>query len=204
LLDPADEQQDRPPVIQNGQVVRDSYRLDRFHLERLPQLLRDPVATLQSQYGNALLTTADAHAMADKLFPRVMRLLRSLGVTCRYGFDPDDAAFLGDAGALMAHSLIIYVDDPLNGIAAEAGLVLSLSAADQGDLGLVISPFGTIAVQQTGRAMDDRFRSHGRHRRRRMGAERPDLAGERRHHRSDRPPLRVAAVGRRRAGLRVR
>lgn len=149
LLDPADEQQDRPPVIQNGQLVRDSYRLDRFHLERLPQLLRDPVATLQSQYGNALLTTADAHAMADKLFPRVMRLLRSLGVTCRYGFDPDDAAFLGDAGALMAHSLIIYVDDPLNGIAAEAGLVLSLSAADQGDLGLVIDPFGTIAVQQT-------------------------------------------------------
>src|SRR5262249_4681207 len=58
-------------------------------------------------------------------------------------------AFLGDAGPLMAHSLIIYVDDPLNAVAAEAGLVLSLSAADQGDLGLVISPFGTIAVQQT-------------------------------------------------------
>ncbi|MGZ5904238.1 MAG: DUF6603 domain-containing protein [Reyranella sp.] len=149
LLDPADEQQDRPPVIQNGRLVRDSYRLDRFHLERLPQLLRDPVATLQSQYGNALLTTADAHAMADKLFPRLMRLLRSLGVSCRYGFDPDDAAFLGDAGPLMAHSLIIYVDDPLNGAAAEAGLVLSLSAADQGDLGLVISPFGTTSVQRT-------------------------------------------------------
>src|SRR4051812_15859137 len=39
LLDPADEQQDRPPVIQNGRLVRDSYRLDRFHLERLPQLI---------------------------------------------------------------------------------------------------------------------------------------------------------------------
>ena len=149
LLDPADEQQDRPPVIQSGRLVRDSYRLDRFHLERLPQLIRDPVATLQSQYGNSLLTTADADAMADKLFPRLMRLLRALGVNCRYGFDPDDAAFLGDAGPLMAHSLIIYVDDPLNAVAAEAGLVLSLSAADQGDLGLVISPFGTIAVQQT-------------------------------------------------------
>src|SRR5207245_11152278 len=98
LLAPADEQQDRPPVIQTGPLVRDSYRLDRFHLERLPQLIRDPVATLQSQYGNALLTTADAHAMADKLFPRLMRLLRSLGVSCRPGFEPDDAAFLGDAG----------------------------------------------------------------------------------------------------------
>src|SRR5262249_61228938 len=29
LLDPADEQQDRPPVIQSGRLVRDSYRLDR-------------------------------------------------------------------------------------------------------------------------------------------------------------------------------
>src|SRR3954453_3526609 len=148
LLDPADEQQDRPPVIQNGRLVRDSYRLDRFHLERLPQLIRDPVATLQRQSGNALRTPAEAHAMADKLFPRLLRLLASLGVSCRYGFDPDDAAFLGDAGRLVARSLIIYVDDPLNAVAAEAGLVLSLSAADQGDLGLVISPFGTIAVQQ--------------------------------------------------------
>jgi hypothetical protein len=149
LLDPADEQQDRPPVIQSGRLVRDSYRLDRVRLDRLPQLIRDPVATLQSVYGNSLLTTADAHAMADKLFPRLMRLLRSLGVSCRYGFDPDDAAFLGDAGPLVAHSLIIFVDDPLNGAAAEAGLVLSLSAADQGDLGLVISPFGTISVDAT-------------------------------------------------------
>ncbi len=148
LLDPADEQQDRPPVIQNGRLVRDSYRLDRFHLERLPLLIRDPVATLQNQYGNSLATTADAHATADKLFPRLLRLLRSLGVSCRYGFDADDAALLGDAGPLVVHSLIIYVDDPLNGAAAEAGLVLSLSAADQGDLGLVISPFGSIAVQQ--------------------------------------------------------
>ena len=35
----------------------------------------------------------------------------------------------------------------LYGAAAESGVVLSLSAAQQGDLGLVISPFGTIAVQ---------------------------------------------------------
>ena len=147
LLEPADERAGNAPVVQGGRLVRDTYRLDRWHLDRLPALLKDPLAVLRAEYGNAMQTVADANAMADKLFPRLERLLRALGVSCRYGFDPDDAAFLGDAGPLMGHALIVYVDDPLYGAAAESGVVLSLSAAEQGDLGLVISPFGAIAVQ---------------------------------------------------------
>ena len=129
--------------------MRDTYRLDRWHLDRLPALVKDPLAVLRAEYGNAMQTVADANAMADKLFPRLERLLRALGVSCRYGFDSDDAAFLGDAVPLMGHALIVYVDDPLYGAAAESGVVLSLSAAEQGDLGLVISPFGAIAVQDS-------------------------------------------------------
>jgi hypothetical protein len=147
LLEPADEREGNAPLVQGGRLVRDSYRLDRWHLDRLPSLLKDPMAVLRAEYGNAMQTVADAHAMADKLFPRLVRLLRALGVTCRYGFDPDDAVALGDAGPLMGHALIVYVDDPLYGAAAESGVVLSLSPAEQGDLGLVISPFGAIAVQ---------------------------------------------------------
>ncbi len=147
LLEPADERVGNAPVVENGRLVRDTYRLDRWHLDRLPALVKDPLAVLRAEYGNAMQTVADANAMADKLFPRLERLLRALGVSCRYGFDPDDAAFLGDAVPLMGHALIVYVDDPLYGAAAESGVVLSLSAAQQGDLGLVISPFGTIAVQ---------------------------------------------------------
>jgi hypothetical protein len=147
LLEPAEERQGNEPIVQGGRLVRDTYRLDRWHADRLPALLKDPLAVLRAEYGNAMQTAADAHAMAEKLFPRLVRLLRALGVTCRYGFDPDDAVVLGDAAPLVAHALIVYVDDPLYGAAAESGIVLSLSAADQGDLGLVISPFGTIAVQ---------------------------------------------------------
>ncbi|MEO6410412.1 MAG: DUF6603 domain-containing protein, partial [Burkholderiaceae bacterium] len=147
LLEPADERPGNPPLVQGGRLVRDTYRLDRWHLDRLPALLKDPLAVLRAEYGNAMQTAADANAMADKLFPRLVRLLRSLGVSCRYGFDPTDAVFLGDAVALMGHAMIVYVDDPLYGAAAESGVVLSLSAAQQGDLGLVISPFGTIVVQ---------------------------------------------------------
>ncbi len=147
LLEPADERAGNAPVVENGRLVRDTYRLDRWHLDRLPALLKDPLTVLRAEYGNAMQTAADANAMADKLFPRLERLLRSLGVSCRYGFDPEDATFLGDAVPLMGHALIVYVDDPLYGAAAESGVVLSLSAAEQGDLGLVISPFGAIAVQ---------------------------------------------------------
>ena len=147
LLEPANERAGNAPVVKDGRLVRDTYRLDRWHLDRLPALVKDPLAVLRGEYGNAMQTVADANAMADKLFPRLERLLRALGVSCRYGFDPDDAAFLGDAVPLMGHALIVYVDDPLYGAAAESGVVFSLSAAQQGDLGLVISPFGTIAVQ---------------------------------------------------------
>jgi hypothetical protein len=146
LLEPAEERQGNAPVVQNGRLLRDIYRLDRWHLDRLPALLKDPLAVVRAEYGNALATAADANAMADKLFPRLVRLLGALGISCRYGFDPVDAPFLGDAAPLVAHSLIVYVDDPLYG-AAESGIVLALSAADQGDLGLVISPFGTIAAR---------------------------------------------------------
>ena len=147
LLEPAGERVGNAPVVAGGRLVRDTYHLDRWHLDRLPALLKDPLAVLRAEYGNAMQTVADAHAIADKLFPRLERLLRALDVSCRYGFDPADAAFLGDAVPLMGHALIVYVDDPLYGTAAESGVVLSLSPAQQGDLGLVISPFGTIAVQ---------------------------------------------------------
>lgn len=147
LLEPAGERVGDAPVVEGGRLVRDTYRLDRWHLDRLPALLKSPLEVLRAEYGNAMQTVADANAMADKLFSRLERLLRALGVSCRYGFDPDDAVFLGDAVPLMGHALIVYVDDPLYGEAPESGVVLSLSAAQQGDLGLVISPFGTIAVQ---------------------------------------------------------
>ena len=140
LLEPANERVGNAPVVKDGRLVRDTYRLDRWHLDRLPALVKDPLAVLRAEYGNAMQTVADANAMADKLFPRLERLLRALGVSCRYGFDPDDATFLGDAVPLMGHALIVYVDDPLYGAAAESGVVLSLSAAHRATLALSSAP----------------------------------------------------------------
>jgi len=149
LIELSDEQAPRPAVIAGDQVKRNEFRLDRFHFERLGALLRDPVGTLRTEYGNPLATAADANAMADKLFPRLARVLSALGATCRYGVDPDNLDAVGDAVPFLDHALIVYFADPLAGAQAEAGVILMISSADRGDLGLVVRPFGTLDAQQS-------------------------------------------------------
>jgi hypothetical protein len=149
LVDPADAQVLETDQFMGGANERVPYVLDRVHLERLPSLLRDPVGTLRAFYFNDMQTVADANAVADKLFPRILGLLREFGVPCRYGFNPADATLFGSAAPLVDHALIIYVADRLAGAAAEAGVVLALSSADQGDLGLVATPFGSVQFQDT-------------------------------------------------------
>ena len=82
LIDSAADQAYAP--FQGGTPpIRLPYRIDRIRTERLPALLRDPAATLRAEYDNALLTVSDADAMANKLFPRLVGVLRELGISCR-------------------------------------------------------------------------------------------------------------------------
>ena len=146
LIEPAGERAPRPPIIEDSQLIRAPVLLDRFRFDRVADLLRDPVAALRSEYGNTLATVDDANAVAQKLFPRLLCVLRLLDVTCRYGFDPDDQALLGDAAPFVEHAMFIYAADTLAGAPAEAGVVLTLSSADRGDLGLVLCPFGALTL----------------------------------------------------------
>ncbi len=145
VLEPAEDHAPRPPVVVNGEVLRLPVAIDRFHGNRLVDLLRDPIATLRAAYVNDLQTDEDAHAVANKLFRPLSRLLRDARVPCRYGINPGDEVLLGDAATLISHALIVYVNDELLGAEAEAGIVLAISPASRGDLGLVVTPFGSIA-----------------------------------------------------------
>src|SRR5207249_10534819 len=71
LIELEETQDLRPPVLAGDHLVRGAYRVDRFHLARISDLLRDPVGTLRAAYATPLLTVADANAMAALLFPRV-------------------------------------------------------------------------------------------------------------------------------------
>ena len=82
LIEPAGERAPRPPIIEDSQLIRAPVLLDRFRFDRVADLLRDPVAALRSEYGNTLATVDDANAVAQKLFPRLLCVLRLLDVTC--------------------------------------------------------------------------------------------------------------------------
>ena len=148
LLDPVEAQDLTPAVIAGGKIVRSSFRVDRFHLERISKLLSDPAGTLRDAYiVNSLLTVADANASAGRLFPRILGILRTLDVSCRYGFTQGDEEILGDAAALVDHALVVYAADRHKGASAEAGVVFTFSSADRGDLGLLASPFGSLTLK---------------------------------------------------------
>jgi hypothetical protein len=147
LVELEETQDPRPPVVVGGQVVRGAYRIDRFHLDRISDLLSDPVGTLRAAYVTPLVTVADANAMADSLFPRLHGVLRELDVACRYGFREGDEPLLGDAAPIVDHALIVWAADTLMGATDEAGVVFTLSPAERGDLGLLASPFGALQVQ---------------------------------------------------------
>jgi hypothetical protein len=150
LVELGAERPPEPGELDGSQPVRLEHSIDRVHPERLVDLLRDPAAVLRAEYGNPLATAADADAMADKLFPRVVGLLRELGVPCRYGIAPDDAAALGDSAPLLAHALAVYLDHPLHGGGeTAAGAAFFISSADRGDLGLVAGPFGTLTLKRS-------------------------------------------------------
>jgi hypothetical protein len=146
LIEPAEEQAPRLAEIANDTLMRAPFHVDRMRFDRIGGVLRDPLAALRAEYGNSLATDADAAAVADKLFPRIVRLLRNLGVNCRYGINPNDAALLGNSAPLLQRGLIVYAAGLLDTAQAEAGVILMLSPTSRGNLGLVITPFGSLAL----------------------------------------------------------
>ena len=127
LLEPADERAGNAPVVEGGRLVRDTYRLDRWHLDRLPALLKDPLTVLRAEYGNAHANGGRCECHGRKLFPRMERLLRALGVPAATASIRAMPPSWVMPVRTMAHALIVYVDDPLYGAAAESGAVVSLA-----------------------------------------------------------------------------
>src|SRR4029453_10009491 len=108
-------------------------------------LLRDPVGVLQKEYfGSQGLGDQDAvSAAAQRLFPLVAALLNTVGAGA---IVPDPTkittAQWGDPGASLATSSMYLYVRPADDI--EVGAMITLSAADAGDLGFVLSPVGSL------------------------------------------------------------
>jgi hypothetical protein len=144
------------PVLQvasdTGEIVRFPPDTPIVELRRLGALLGDPVANLRDVYRQGA-PAATARTVAARLFPLLEQLLDHLGGDF-YVLDPATlgADQLGQAGstAALATGVARFALDPdllpIDPANAEFGLVLTLSPADAGGLGIAVRPFGSLAL----------------------------------------------------------
>ena len=150
LIEPADNAALAPPVFDGaGNLVRFPHSRPRVRLDRLEDLIDDPVAALRSEYvgPNGLATAADAQHTADRLFPRLAGLLSAVGAETVYGVKPIYGIDLGDPANLAAGMLTCWVASGASDVSV--GTTLSLSPAERGDLGVVVSPFGAVELRES-------------------------------------------------------
>jgi hypothetical protein len=134
----------------NGRLVRRPYRAPTLHFDRIGQYLADPLGTLRHLYlsGETLDTAAAAHAAADRLFPFLGALFTALGAAATYGMKPDTYHLEYDAVTRELASHMLWVKFAPGLGQQRLGAILALSAADQGNLGLIVTPTGDVTFEQ--------------------------------------------------------
>lgn len=152
VVEPSDNAALSEPVFDAaGNLVRLPHTRPKLHLGRIVDLIKSPDELLRNEYvgPGGLVTAEDAQRTADKLFPRLGALLVVLGANVNYGFKPQYGIDLGDPENLAAGVLTFWLDlQAAEAADAEVGATLSLSPAERGNLGLVVSPFGSVEFEE--------------------------------------------------------
>jgi hypothetical protein len=142
------------PILDSvsGTVVRIPHVRPRLALDRLAELLADPIAVLEAEYlgSTGLTTPADAKTTADKLFPRLGALFDTLGMNPLYSIKPAYEIDFGQAGNELSSGMLTFflpLGEEIGG--SGLGATLALSPAERGNLGLVVAPFGEFVLSET-------------------------------------------------------
>jgi hypothetical protein len=134
-----------------GRVLRFPQATPVFDFVQLGALLSDPAAALKRAYFGD--QQAAAQLLAGELFPRLDELAATIGGGV-YVLDPADldASTLGAAGATLAGAtamVLVPVGPDAQPGDTLVGAVITLSPADAGGLGLVITPVGSLTLSAT-------------------------------------------------------
>ena len=149
IQDPAEMSLSEPLVDEDDRLVRFPHRRPRLRLGRIIDLVKDPLPLLRQEYlgPDGLATPEDAQATSDRLFPRLGAFLRELGLDAVYSTQPEYELDFGDVGNQLGATMLTVFADADDDF--HFGATLTLSSAEQGDLGLVIAPFGTLTFSRT-------------------------------------------------------
>ena len=163
VLVPAEEAGPQDEVVnQDGNPVRLPVGRTRVRPEQLVELVRDPVGALRAEYlPDGLVDDAAADALASRLLPRLGALLNALGVRVLAGLGQTAGTGLDEASTALGRRMLTIgiplrlagspaEDGAANGTGAvgEIGATFGISSPESGDLGVVVVPRGSIAVDQ--------------------------------------------------------
>jgi hypothetical protein len=137
-------------ITRAGGLVQVPMPTDVVVWSAFEQFFADPKAALRGHFSaQPLATVADANTTMDTAVERFGGLATALGIPWRYGYAPQDAAALGVFAPRLDHAVLLLAlpswvgdgDDPL-------GVVVTLSSADQDDLGVVLAPLGSLTIER--------------------------------------------------------
>lgn len=139
-----------PTIKINEEVVRFPRPMDHIVFERIGTFFTDPWKAIREQLPSAPLATVEnAEQTADIVVSRIGGVLSALDIPWAYGFPEEDAHYLGESAKQAAHTLILYVPRRITGYDVNAGTCIHLSSADADDLGIVLTPFGSLNIQSS-------------------------------------------------------
>ncbi len=144
------EYQVLPAIRINGELVRYPQPVERLVFDRIGTLFTDPLALIREHLPSPpLATVANAEQTADIVVNRIGGVLNALGVPWMYGYPAGDERFLGESVDQAAHTLVLYLPFALTGEDFPSGFCINLSSAEADDLGVVLTPFGTLNLKGT-------------------------------------------------------
>lgn len=129
-----------------GNLIRYPHGWPVLKLDRLTGLLSDPLGFLKEEYFDGVLppTSSVARQITDRLLPRIGLLLEAMGANVIYGFKPAYGIDFGTTGNAIGAGMMTLMLTP-GPRDALFGLSIALSAPDQGNLGWVFIPTGTLS-----------------------------------------------------------
>lgn len=147
---------DAPEVKQsNGAVVRIRNQFARLHFDRIGEIIVDTPAVLRKAYWpNGVASQAEAAAIAERLFPRVVKVLRFISreapIIASFGDGAMPTGLTAAERARMKSMLSLWWDrnDRQSGLRTRLGASIGiLSQADLGP-GIFVVPFGNLEVER--------------------------------------------------------
>ncbi len=135
------------PISIGAEVVRPPQLFERILFGRLAGLFDKWSQFFVDQMPSPMLSTVDhAQQTMDNAVNRLGCLLSAFNIPWSYSYAPGAEQYLGDSLLQAAHTLVVYVPTTLVGDDVRAGFCVHLSSADADDLGIVITPFGDLAI----------------------------------------------------------